>query len=177
MLRTAGAAEVLGVDLDERHVGYARRRYPGDCVRFAVADCERLDFPPASFELIVSSNVMEHLERPAAFLAGARQALAAKGLLLVAVPWIIDEDSRRHSGTNEFHRSNLTANEWAALFRQEGWSARVWLQSFRLEAGIPDFFDPTRTSRGINDFHFFEVALDDVRRPWPLGLLYRLDPL
>lgn len=174
MLKERGAASVHGVDLDERHVRYARRHYGTEEVVFDVADCEALKLTPASLDLVVSSNVIEHLRNPVAFLEAAGHGLTVRGEMLLAVPWIVDEESRAQSSSIEFHHSNFTAQEWAAIFSRLGWRSRQWVQTFKYERGVPDFFDPRPTKREIDDFPFVEVTLEEVARPWSLGLVFHL---
>ena len=54
----------LGIDIDARSIRYARRHYECDGLDFRTADIENLDFPARSFDVIVSSNALEHLESP-----------------------------------------------------------------------------------------------------------------
>jgi SAM-dependent methyltransferase len=159
LLHERGATRVLGVDVDERHVRYARRHFAGPGVEFQVSNCEELDLAPDSFDLVVSSNVIEHLAHPEAFLGAAQRVLSRGGALLLAVPWVVDEETRAHSNAVEFHRSNFTAAEWVELFRRHGWCTRLWVQSFDLERGVPDLFDLRRTCRRVEDFRFVEVEL------------------
>lgn len=174
MLQERGAASVLGVDLDERHVRYARRHFGAGNISFEVANCESLQLAPASLDLVVSSNVIEHLRDPAAFLEAAGRGLTPEGEMLLAVPWIVDETSRNWSSSIEFHHSNFSAEEWATIFARLGWRSRQWVQTFHQDKGVPDFFDPRSTRRRLEDFPFIEVTLEGVARAWSLGIVFLL---
>ena len=53
---------VVGVDVDAAQVALARARHgEGQGLRFVVADAGRLEFPVASFDLVVSQNVFHHM--------------------------------------------------------------------------------------------------------------------
>lgn len=80
--------DVLGTDVSDAAVDRARELFPAR--RF-----ERTDVPglldrhgPAAFDLIVSSEVIEHVERDAqpAFLRGARELLARGGCAIFTTP-------------------------------------------------------------------------------------------
>lgn len=63
--------DVVGIDMDPGQLALARNRHgviPG--LRFAVADATQLEFPPASFDLIVAQNVFHHMP---AWRAAARE--------------------------------------------------------------------------------------------------------
>src|SRR5688500_1695298 len=64
LLGAAGAASVLGVDVDADAISHARRRYgdvPG--VRFDLVDATALDaLPAASFDLVCSFETLEHVQ-------------------------------------------------------------------------------------------------------------------
>jgi SAM-dependent methyltransferase len=176
LLRELGAASVLGIDIDARYVTYARRNYGGANVEFAVGNCEALELAPASFDLVVSSNMLEHLRAPSSFLRAGRAALQEGGEAVLAVPWIVDETTRAQSRRNEFHHSNFTVEEWTHLFDSEGWRSQIWLQTFDPVYGTPDFYDLEVTQRNISAFSFLETELSDVRRPCTIGVVFRLLP-
>ena len=178
MLAEAGAAEVLAVDLQPRNVRYARRRYARPRVRYEAADLERLDrleLPDGSFDLVVSSNVLEHLERPERFLEEARRLLAPGGEMLLVMPPITSDGHRRLNEANPFHRSNLTVDGWLALFSKLGWGATLYRHTYE-GAGRLDFASPRPSRARLDDFRFTPTSRDEIYREGSLSGVYRLVP-
>jgi SAM-dependent methyltransferase len=80
--------QVVGVDLSEQGIAIARARYPAARFELMPADervLERLDEPP--FDLVVSTEVIEHLYDPAGFLEGCYGALLPGGRLIMSTPY------------------------------------------------------------------------------------------
>jgi len=76
-------ARFLGIDADARSIDYARAACVAPNLEF-----ERLAELPADrrFELIIASEVIEHVEAPAAFLRDLRKWLAPGGRVVLTVP-------------------------------------------------------------------------------------------
>ena len=86
LLKAAGAAEVLGVDLDRETVRQAQARFGEASVEFVVDDCEELGRVIGPFELICCFEAIEHLTHPERFLRRAGQLLTEDGALMVSTP-------------------------------------------------------------------------------------------
>jgi len=86
ILKTAGAAEVLGVDIDHEAVRQARARFGEPSVEFMVEDCEQLGQVTGTFGLICCFEAIEHFSQPQRFLNRAGQLLADNGVLMVSTP-------------------------------------------------------------------------------------------
>ena len=86
--------EVAGVELSDAGAAFARDRLGLD-VRSEPA--EAMSFPPASFDVAVMFDVIEHLFQPRPVLEAVRRALAAGGTLVVSTP-NFDALSRRALG-------------------------------------------------------------------------------
>jgi len=156
-LRSAGASEVIGLDLDRRNVRYARRHYPR--VQFREADAEHLPRDLGAFDLILASNVLEHLRDVNPALDAIRAM--ARGDVIIAVPPIVDEASLRANEAIPFHRSNLMVTRWIELLAQRFDDVRAF-QHFWREGVEPDFSDPFPSRLKPEDFLFEEVAPEEL---------------
>ena len=76
-------AVVTGVDRDQAAIREARSRYARTGARFVAADASRL--PPGPFDVVILSNVLEHLDDRVAFLK-AVVASSGAARVLVRVP-------------------------------------------------------------------------------------------
>jgi len=125
-------AKILGLELSRAGVELARRKVPG--ATFEERDLMVSEPPTAEYRgwatHAVCSEVLEHVEDPAAFLANARSFLAPGCRLIVTVPAGPMSAFDRHIG----HRQHFTAKSVRALLEQAGF---VVEQSTR--AGFPFF--------------------------------------
>lgn len=159
MLLDSGAIEVLGIDRDPRRIAFAARRFRAARLSYQVQDCEALDLPGGSFDLVVCSNTLEHLERPERFLRAARELLREDGLLLVAVPPIFSAADLQAHARNAHHRSNLTVRQWIELFLEQGWRACCFGHHCRRPL---DFSSPSKSTVDWVDFEFPELPVDEA---------------
>jgi 2-polyprenyl-3-methyl-5-hydroxy-6-metoxy-1,4-benzoquinol methylase len=80
--------EVVGVDLSESGIEVARRTWPSGRFEVLPADedvLERLGEQP--FDLVVSTEVIEHLYAPRSFVQGAFKALRPGGRFVLTTPY------------------------------------------------------------------------------------------
>jgi 2-polyprenyl-3-methyl-5-hydroxy-6-metoxy-1,4-benzoquinol methylase len=140
-LATAGAAEVVGVDLDPDAVRYARLRYHHDRCSFHRADAESWT-PEQPFDLVVSFETIEHLQRPAEMLATLKRSLAPDGEALISTPVALTDVERP---SNPYHIHEWTVAAFEALLAEAGFAVRqTWYQGVRPFPGVA-----ARISRGI----------------------------
>jgi SAM-dependent methyltransferase len=74
-------SEIVVVDIDEQQL--ENNRYAQQKILGNIESCT---FPPASFDLIVCFNVIEHLDSPPAAIERFSEALRPGGLLLIGAP-------------------------------------------------------------------------------------------
>lgn len=155
-VRGAGASEVIGLDLDRRNIRYATRRYPR--VQFREANAERLPRDLGSFDLILASNVLEHLHDVNPALDAMR--VMARGRVIIAVPPIVDEASLRANEAIPYHRSNHMMTRWIEMLGSRFASVKTF-RHFPREGVNPDFSDPYPSRLKPEDFVFEEVAVGE----------------
>jgi SAM-dependent methyltransferase len=78
----AFSSQVYGVDLDEEKVAQASQHLPG----LLVATAEELPFRSATFDVVLSHEVLEHVRDDRQALAEALRVLVSGGYLVVFVP-------------------------------------------------------------------------------------------
>jgi 2-polyprenyl-3-methyl-5-hydroxy-6-metoxy-1,4-benzoquinol methylase len=85
-LLDAGAAQVVGFDLDPASIDAARRAHPDPRLRFDVASATALPVESGAYDLAVSLEAIEHVEDDDAFVREARRVLRPSGIFLCSTP-------------------------------------------------------------------------------------------
>jgi len=124
-LLAEGATLACGVDRSMAAIQHARSRYfdlPAST--FVAADCAALPFSDASFDLVVSFETLEHIDRQAEFLKEVRRVLAHDGIFVLSSP-NKSEYSDARGYRNEYHIGELYREELDSLLA-EHFSHRRW---------------------------------------------------
>jgi len=80
---SAVADRVLGIDMHDPSIKWAKDRFEREGLRFSNTPLEEVS---GTYDAIVFADVLEHLPAPQAFLNAARRLLARDGLVLVTIP-------------------------------------------------------------------------------------------
>ena len=104
----------VALELEEAAAVHATRQYPG--LRVVRGDLCRMPVAPASFDGIVSLQVLEHLWCAERFVERARDILRPGGALVLSTP---NRPTFSPDGTlNPFHSHEYTAEELERLLRR-----------------------------------------------------------
>jgi 2-polyprenyl-3-methyl-5-hydroxy-6-metoxy-1,4-benzoquinol methylase len=103
------ALSVMGVESDVAAVDYARRIYGSDAVRFVCSRASGVPLPPASFDVAVSFETLEHVEDEQDFLRELHRLLCPGGMLILSTPnqWGLGEVAPYH--VRDYDRQTLRA--------------------------------------------------------------------
>jgi SAM-dependent methyltransferase len=172
ILAAAGARSVLAVDIDPLSIRFARRHYAHPSITFQAADCESLTLTPGSLDLVFSSNMLEHLNDPSAFLRSICDALRTGGTAIIAIPPITTAEALQHHHGIHYHRSNFSLSEWAGLLGQFPWSVALHLHRFVGTGRPPDFSSPFPSHLTVNDFLCKEGSLEEAYRQCPITAVF-----
>jgi SAM-dependent methyltransferase len=131
---TRDAGEVVGVDLDGERLATAREDYDtyadGTPGTFLQGDALSLPFADGAFDVVVCSEVLEHLPDYEGAIAELRRVCRPGGTLAVSVPrsgpervcWLLSEEYHRVEGghVRVFDRDELRSAVEARGFRHLG---------------------------------------------------------
>jgi trans-aconitate methyltransferase len=179
-LAERGARFVRGIDVSTKAIAFCREHFCRANLEYRLADLQALhDFTEQPLDLLFTSNVLEHLADVPAFLRAAWRLLKPTGVMVVAVPPIVNAAQRAANIVNPFHLNIWSSRQWEHVLRL--YFAEVQPYQHLIPAGLPvDFLHtPEQTVIRENDFRFEPVAdtlaesastltaLYVVRRPIP----------
>ena len=122
---SAGAAEVVGLDLSEKMLDVARRNCAGLPVRFERADLETAQLGSNAYDLVFSSLAVHYLADFDGFCARVRQALRPGGHLVFSMEhpvfaaratpdFVTDAEGRMVGAVHDYLREGERLTNWIA---------------------------------------------------------------
>ena len=125
----AGAKEVVGIDISDKAIAYSKSKHPE--FHLAIGHAEELPFHGGAFDMIICSEVLEHVQNPGKVFAEIKRCLKKDGYSLIVVPtetslfkllwfvWTHFGKGRvwRHAHVQEFHGELLDQLVREAGFR------------------------------------------------------------
>ena len=126
------AKEVIGYDIDSNAVNYAlelKRRWAVHNVDFRFLRSNLTGAADYKYDVILSSDVLEHVARPDLYLSEAHRICALDGLLLLSTPngQVTHGDPRLIRRNSPFHFMEYTPIELEAMLEHAGFTI---LESF-----------------------------------------------
>ena len=109
------AERVVGIDVDDATITYARSRYRGGNVEFRTMDVSALSFDDDSFDVVVSFETIEHVDDREAFLREVARVLRPAGTFLVSTP---HASRTTEAPENPFHRVEYSRADFTSLLSQ-----------------------------------------------------------
>lgn len=132
LLSQGKAKSVHGIDLSEKAVGFCRSRYVAPGLRYDAMDLQQVRLDGRSkFDLIFSSNVLEHVADADAFLATAIRLLSPDGVFVLGVPCVNTPEALEGNLENPYHINNITPPAWLTKMRRfftEAQGYRHWVE-------------------------------------------------
>ncbi len=173
-LADAGSEHVLGVDIDPNNIRYAKKHYRRSMLEFRVEDCEKMEPVEEGYDLIVSSNMMEHLRAPERFLELSKRSLSPGGRLILVIPAITHPAMLALNEDISYHRSNKYVDEWLRLFDDHGWDAQCFQHHHPGMYGDLDFLSPWESTVSVDEFEFIQSDRDGLYSEPTLSGVYIL---
>lgn len=115
----AVARNVTAIDVSPEAIQYAAEHYPQANLDFRVASAHSLPFPDLTFDLVVSFELIEHLENYRELLSEVRRVLAPNGQFIVSTPnRLYYEETRGLAGPNPFHVHEFDFTEFHEALKE-----------------------------------------------------------
>jgi len=162
-----GAQAVEAVDVSAEAVTFSQKYFQRPNLRYQMMSLEELSgFPPESFNVIFSSNVLEHVPNVLNFFQTAHNLLKPGGVLLAAVPPIFDEASKKANVDNLYHLNIWTPRQWHHVLSMFYEEIECYQHRFELPGQTLDFWNqPEQTTIREKDFSFPAVPLEKLYEP------------
>ena len=156
ILAEAGAASVLGIDIDAASVAYAQTAYTLGNLAFRVGAAPRFpDLPAGAFDIVVCFEVIEHLEAQEETVEEIRRLLAPGGLVLMSTP---DREiySEAHDYSNPYHVKEMNRDEFVALLKGRFAEVALWGQNVSAGSFLNPLLHPDQSST-TRDFNVLDT--------------------
>lgn len=161
-LADQGARRVVGLDISADGIAFSQRHFRRQNLRFMRQDIQTLPgVMPGSIELLICSNVLEHLPNVSTFLHAAHRVLSHNGEMLIAVPPVIHEYSRLENLANPYHINVWSPAQWYSALQHFFADVQCYQHiSTRPDIALDFMNRPQETVITEADFAFLPVTLD-----------------
>lgn len=120
------ARQVIGTDIDKSIIVYAGEKYKKDNLSFEVMDVTKLDFLDKTFDVIVSSHVIEHIKEMKKCLQEIKRVLKGNGICIFATPNRKPRLKPKQKPFNIYHVHEFDWQELENLLREYFNNVRVY---------------------------------------------------
>jgi 2-polyprenyl-3-methyl-5-hydroxy-6-metoxy-1,4-benzoquinol methylase len=108
-----GARFVQGIDVSAEAVAFSQYHFQRPNLQFQVMDLQDISgFPSHSFDVIFSSNVLEHVPQVLSVLNAIWQLLEPNGVAVIAVPPIVNLELQALNILNPYHLNTWSPHQW-----------------------------------------------------------------
>lgn len=135
------ARAVWGIDINEEAIDFARKMFKRPNLDFEVADIENLPTRELSkFEMVVASEILEHVEDQGKALAGIKRFFTSETLGFITCPNVANPEVVENENKHHFHLHHNTAGQFYELMTQNFQVVTMYsvdkLDSWEMEATV-----------------------------------------
>lgn len=173
------ADQVIALDVSPEALAFARAHYGRPNLAFVRAAAPELPFRPASFDVVVAFELIEHVAEWQETLRRTREVLRAGGCFIVSTPnRIYYAESRRLSGPNPYHVREFDFEEFRRALLEVYPQAAFYLENhaagiaFEAVGGAPSELLLERRCPEPDEANFFVAVCGNGELPSPPSLVY-----
>lgn len=112
-LVNAGAKRIVGVDISEESITYARNRYRHNKIEYISGDARKIPLEDNQFDVIVSFETIEHFKEHDKFLKEIIRVSKKNSILIISTP-----NSKVYEKGNMFHKKELDLKNFKCLLKK-----------------------------------------------------------
>jgi ubiquinone/menaquinone biosynthesis C-methylase UbiE len=103
----AAARSVIGVDISQEAVDYAKEHFPADNLEYRVGSGTSIPLDDDSVDVVITFETIEHIDDYRTFVAEIRRVLRPGGVAVVSTPNDLEYEENNHFHLHEFERAEL----------------------------------------------------------------------
>lgn len=136
--------EIVGIDLKDDYLKIAKESIKNKKVKLLKADATKLPFADKSFDKIIASEILEHIDNEVLAIKEMRRVLKDKGTIVITVPnknfpfnwdpinWILQKLFKTHLPANIWWLSGIWAGH-VRLYSKEELVKKLETEKFKVE--------------------------------------------
>ncbi len=190
-LATHGARSVEAIDVSAKAIAFSCQHFVAPNLRYQAMDLEQITgFAAHSFDLIFTSNTLEHVPHVASFFAAAWELLRPAGVCIVAVPPVYNADSVAANLANPYHLNIWSPRQWQYALSCYFDEVTCIRHHVEVAGRSLNFADAPETRQyQVEDFVFLPSSVDELsaigaltavfvaRKPRPLAEISASSPI
>jgi SAM-dependent methyltransferase len=159
-----GAQFVLGLDVSNEATTFSRHYFTRPNLAFQTMDLQEISgLKPGSLDLIFSSNVLEHIPDAYRFFEQVERFLKPAGVLVLAVPPVVNMELQAHNLSNPFHLNIWSPRQWHHALSRDFAEIECYRHIGNRPDVVLDFTNtPAQTTIDETDFLIEPVSLDQL---------------
>ena len=169
-----GASSVIGIDISSDAITFCQNYFKRDNLQYKQMDLQNITgFTPHNFDVIFSSNALEHVPEVTKFFESAWKLIKNNGTLIIAVPPVVDELSKQGNIINPYHLNIWTPRQWYAVLSHYFDDVQCYRHSFSHTTINLDFANtPENTIVTERDFYFEPISVDEFYKKHTLTVIF-----
>jgi SAM-dependent methyltransferase len=161
LLTRGNATACDAVDISPKAIAYCRRRFVHPQLSYDVANLANLPAATKKYDLIYSSNALEHVPGVDSAIARLAERLQPNGRFLLAVPPVVTEAHLASNFDNPYHLNNYHPVQWHAKLSRHFEHVEVFHHGPR-PGVVLDFASLSHSRWSALDFRFTHVTPDRI---------------
>lgn len=156
------AVNVIGVDISEEAVEFAKEKYSRENLEYRVGSCSDLPVESSSIDTVVSFETIEHHPNHEEMMLEIKRALTLDGQLVISSPDRFEySDNRGYQ--NPYHVKELYVEEFRSLLKRHFKNVALYGQRVQVVSVLGNL--DCEASKSVSNYYGGQPSMSGVFRP------------